>query len=184
MSKVCAFVADGNEEVELLTVVDLLRRADIDTTIVSITGKQEVTSSHQVVMKSDALFEDIDFSEYDLLFLPGGMPGTLNLGAHAGTVEQIKAFAKAGKRVAAVCAAPSVLGENGLLQGKKATCFPGFEDKLIGAEYVTDSVVTDGNITTSRGMGTCIDLGLELISLLQDKKTADEMGKKIQYYRS
>ena len=151
MSRLGIFFADGCEEIEGLAVVDIIRRAKMDITTISITGKKEVTGSHQITFLTDALFEDVDFPELDGIILPGGMPGTLNLGAHAGVTAQVKAFAEAGKLVCAICAAPSVLGACGILNGKKATCHPGFEEKLTGASVSYDNVVTDGNVITSRG---------------------------------
>lgn len=181
MTKVCVCMATGFEEVEMLTVVDILRRADMDVAIVSVMDKLQVKGAHNICVEADYLWGEVDYDSYDLIFLPGGMPGTKNLGAHAGVVEQIKKFAADGRRVAAVCAAPSVLGENGLLEGKKAVCYPGFEDKLKGATVLEEKVVTDGNITTSRGMGTCIALALELVSLYQGEKVAEKIGKGIIY---
>ena len=116
----------------------------------------------------------------DMLFLPGG-PGTPNLAAHEGVVQAVLKFNEDGKNIAAICAAPGVLGQLGVLKGKKATCFPGYEDKLQGAEYVREKAVTDGNITTARGMGASIELGLELIRILADKEKSDEIAGKIQF---
>ncbi len=181
MIKVCACMADGFEEVEMLTVVDILRRANMQVSIVSVMDKLQVTGAHKICVEADYLWGEVNFDQYDCIFLPGGMPGTLNLGKHAGVKEQIKKFSQSNRRVAAVCAAPSVLGENGLLEGKKAVCYPGFEDKLKGAQVLMEKVVTDGNITTSRGMGTCIPLALELVSLYQGKEEADKIGKGILY---
>ena len=179
--KVCVFLADGFEEIEGLTVVDLLRRAEIEVTTVSITDSKTIHGAHGIDVLADKLFEEADFEVQDMLVLPGGMPGTLNLGAHEGVKEELaKAFA-AGKFLAAICAAPSVLGKYGFLIGKKATSYPGFEAKLAGAECVLDAVVVDGNIITSRGMGTSIDLGLELITLLCDEGLAMSIGKGIIY---
>lgn len=181
MSKVYTFFATGYEEVEALTVVDLLRRAGVEVNMVSVTGENSVTGSHGISINMDSRFDDNDYSDGDLFFLPGGMPGTTNLLSHEGLCGLLVTKSEEGKRLAAVCAAPSVFGQLKLLNGKRATCYPGFEDKLLGAQFVTDSVVTDGNITTSRGMGTSIDLGLELITLLCDKDKADAIGKGIIY---
>lgn len=181
MSKVYTFLAEGFEEVECLSVVDLLRRAGIETVMVSITGEKAVTGSHQITILADTLFEQIDKNDADLLFLPGGVPGTPNLNAHAELCDMLCHFYKEGKRLAAICAAPSILGSLHLLEGKKATCYPGWEEKLEGANYISDGVVTDGTITTARGLGFAIDLGLELITLLVDKETSDKIKDGIQY---
>ena len=183
MNKVYVFLADGFEEIEGLTVVDLLRRAKIDLTTVSVMGREEITGSHQITFLTEALFEDVDFSELDGIILPGGMPGTLNLGAHAGVTAQVKAFAEAGKLVCAICAAPSVLGACGILNGKKATCHPGFEEKLTGASVSYDNVVTDGNVITSRGMGTVIDFGLAIVSYFGSEELVEDVRKHLVYNR-
>ncbi len=179
--KVCTFLAEGYEEVEALAVVDVLRRAGIDVKIVSITGEYMVLSSRGVTIKADVLFDDMDYSDVDVLFMPGGLPGADNLYNYEPLRELINRFNEEGKRLAAVCAAPGIYGQMGLLKGKKATCYPGFEDRLIGAECVKDRVVTDDNITTSRGMGTSVELGLELVKLLIDEKNSDELAIKIQH---
>ena len=179
--QVCVFLADGFEEIEALTVVDLLRRAEIEVTTVSITDSKTVHGAHGIDVIADKLFEEANFEVQDMLVLPGGMPGTLNLGAHAGLKEELaKAFAE-GKFLAAICAAPSVLGKYGFLIGRKATSYPGFEKKLVGAEYVTEAVAVDGNIITSRGMGTAIPFSLALIEQLLDAKTAAKIRKAIIY---
>ena len=182
MSKVYAMIADGTEEVECLAVVDLLRRARIDTELVSV-GKKNIVSSHKVAITADKTVGEVDLTSADLIFLPGGMPGSEHLAECAPLISAIDKQLKSGKRVAAICAAPAVvLGANGLLRGKKAVCFPGFEDGCIGAEIMRGArVVTDGNITTSRGMGCAVDLGLELIALLVGKDTAKKIKDAIQY---
>lgn len=180
MSKVNIFFAEGYEEVEALTVVDLLRRAGIETDMISVTGDLNVTSSHGVTIRMDRLFEQADEGA-DMLVLPGGMPGTINLAAHKGLADMINSFNNAGKYLAAICAAPTVYGKMGLLQGKNATCFPGMEKDLIGAEKLTDKVVIDGNIITSRGVGTAIDFGLALVALLKGIGTAQDLASKIVY---
>lgn len=180
MSLVYTFLAEGFEEVEALAVVDVLRRAGIETKMVSISGQYEVKSSHDVVIKADLLFEEADFDSPDVLFLPGGIPGTPNLAGHKGLIEKILEFNEKGKRLAAICAAPSIYGELGLLKGKTASCYPGYEDKLAGAEYRREKAITDGNITTGRGMGSAIELGLELVRLLISEDKAEDIAKKIQ----
>lgn len=181
MRKVAVFFADGCEEIEGLTVVDMLRRAKLEVAGVSITGSKEVHGSHNIVFLADGLFEEMNLDEFDGVVLPGGIPGTLNLGAHEGVVSVIERFAKQGKLVAAICAAPSVLGQNGILQGKHATCHPGWEDKLTGAILSEETAVTDGNVITSRGMGTAVDFSLAIISKLADDDTIKQVKKGIVY---
>lgn len=183
MSKVYAFLADGLEEVECLAVVDVLRRSGVETTLVSVTGKREVTGSHGIQLKADALFEEGNPDEADVLFLPGGMPGTNNLKAHKGLAAAMERANKQGRRIAAICAAPSILGSMGMLKGRTATCYPGFESQLTGVSYTSQGVVTDGNITTARGLGFALDMGLELIRLLQGPQQAKKIAAAIQYSR-
>lgn len=180
MAKVYAFVADGMEEVECLAVCDVLLRADMDVKLVSIMGRKEITGSHGFQITADLLFEEIT-DDADVLFLPGGMPGTAHLAAHAGLAGMLKAHAASGKRLAAICAAPSVLGGLGLAVDHKVTCFPGWESKMEGAIVTGAAVETDRMISTGRGMGCAIDLGLELVKLLTDEETAAELKKQIQY---
>ena len=177
--KVYIFLADGFEDIEGLTVVDLLRRAGIDIKTVSIKETKQIQTSHGITMLTDTTFAETDFADADMLVLPGGMPGTLNLGASDMVNKVIKKFAGEGKIVAAICAAPSALGILGILEGKNATCYPGFEDQLKGAKFKAVPVVTDGNITTSRGMGTSILLGLELVKLLKDEETSKKLAEAI-----
>ena len=179
--KIGIMVANGYEEIEMLTVVDILRRAGLTCDIISVTGEQALVSSHRVTVLADVLYEHADFDSYDALVIPGGMPGTTNLGAHVGVCEQLKRACAQGRLIAAICAAPTVFGQLGLLQGKKAICFPGMEDQLTGAEVTAESVVCDGNIITSRGMGTAIDFGLAILAYFKDKTAADELAKKIVY---
>lgn len=182
MKKVYLFLANGFEEVEALTAVDLLRRAGIECLTVSISKELAVTSSHNITIHADRLFEDGTLDDADMLILPGGMPGTLNLLAHKGLKELLCSCSAAGKYVAAICAAPSVLGAHGLLRGKKATCYPGFEEKLEEAICCKENVVQDGNIITSRGLGTAIEFALALITALADEHAAAGVATSIQYY--
>ena len=179
MAKVCVFTADGFEEVEGLTVVDLLRRAGEEVLMVSISDNLNVTGSHGIEIKADVFFDDVDYSTVDMLVLPGGMPGTRHLGEHQELAALLKRFAASDKMVAAICAAPSVLGGLGILKGRKAACYPGFEEKLEEAVVFTDPVVKDGNITTSRGVGTAIPFALELISQLEGEVKARQIKKSI-----
>ncbi len=181
MSRVCVFLADGFEEIEGLTVVDILRRAGVDTQTVSINGDRTVTGSHKISVQADVCFKDADFTKTQMLVLPGGMPGTLNLGACQELTDLIMDFNEKGKKVAAICAAPSILGDLGILKGRKAACYPGFEERLAGAEVVCDNVAVDKNVTTSRGMGTAIPFALALTEQLVSREKADEIKKGIIY---
>lgn len=181
MGKVYAFLADGSEEVELLAVVDVLIRGGQDVKLVSVNGNKDVVSAHGVKIQADFEFSEVDLTDADVLFLPGGMPGTKNLGAHEGLLNALKEAHTGNKRIAAICAAPSVLGKLGILEGKKATCFPGFEPELKGAMYTRQGVVTDGNITTARGLGYALDMGIELLGLMTDEGYARQIRGAIQY---
>lgn len=180
MTKVYAFAADGMEEVECLAVCDVLLRAGMDVKLVSIMGRRQITGSHGFKLTADTVFEDIS-DDADLLFLPGGYEGTLNLTAHAELGELLKAHAAKGKRLAAICAAPSVLGGLGLVKGLKATCYPGWEEKMTGAECTGEAVVTDGFVSTGRGVGCALDLGLELVRLFDGEEAALKLKNEIQY---
>ena len=184
MAKIGVFLADGFEEIEGLAVVDILRRAGVEVTMISIMKRNEVHGAHAITVLADALYEEVDFAKLDGVVLPGGMPGTTNLGAHDGVKEQIAEFASAGKLVAAICAAPGVLGENGILKGKKAACYPGVEEKLLGAEVTFEEVAEDGNIITSRGMGTAIPFALSLTKYLTEEKKVEKLADAIVYKTS
>lgn len=181
MSKVYVFLADGFEEIEGLTVVDILRRAGVETTMVSVMEGLTVTGAHKIAVQADNMIQDMDFEQADMLVLPGGMPGTLHLGACKQLTDQVVRFYKEGRKVAAICAAPSVLGDLGVLKGKKACCYPGFEDRLAGAEVVFEEVAADGNVTTSRGMGTAIPFALELVRQLVSEEKAQALKDGIIY---
>ena len=181
MSKVAIFMADGCEEIEGLTVVDILRRAGITIDMLSISNKLTVTGSHGIEFKADKLISDVESYDYDGMVLPGGMPGTTNLEANTLVQQYLTKMFGEGKLIAAICAAPSILGKNGIANGKKATSYPGFEDAFSRAQYVTDPVVTDGNVITSRGMGTAIDFALAILEYLKNKDAADAMAKSIMY---
>ena len=181
MAKVYEILATGFEEIEGITPADLLKRAGVEVKLVSITGELAVTGSHELTVLADQKYEDTDFSDGDMLLLPGGQPGTTNLGNYRPLKELLKAWNQEGKHLAAICAAPTILGEMGLLEGKRATCYPACKDQLLGAVVTSDSVVTDGNITTSRGVGTAIEFAGEIIRLLIDEKTAEKVLSSIVY---
>ena len=181
MSKVLIFMAEGHEEIEALTVVDLLRRAGIDIYTVSITGEKKVTGSHGIITVCDKLIETVNFDDADMLVLPGGMPGTIHLGECELLMDQVHGFNTSKKGLAAICAAPTVFGKAGLLEGKTATCYPGMEGDLKGANTSTDAVCHDGHIITSRGMGTAIPFALEIIRTFQGDEAAEKLAKSIVY---
>ncbi|MDY3917465.1 MAG: DJ-1 family glyoxalase III [Candidatus Limivivens sp.] len=181
MTEIYVFFADGFEEIEGLTVVDLLRRASQKVRMVSINDSLRVTGAHGISIEADLKLDQVSEKPGDFLVLPGGMPGTRNLGACRELTEKLVHAAEKAIHVAAICAAPSVLGDLGLLKGKQAVCYPGFEERLTGAKVLEVPVVTDGNVTTSRGMGTAIPFGLELIRLLSGKEEADRIGCSILY---
>ena len=175
MSRLGIFIADGCEEVEALTVVDIVRRAKLEIDMISINGTKQVTSSRNVTFMTDTTKEEADFSAYDGIILPGGMPGTKNLMACKPLCDALVQADAAGKRLAAICAAPMVLGKLGLLKGRKATCYPSFEQYLEGAECVSEPVVRDGNIITGMGPGAAMEFALTIVDLLAGKEKVDEL---------
>ena len=163
MAKVAVILAEGFEEIEALTVVDVLRRANIACHMVGFEAR--VTGSHAIQVQADRVF-DGDLSEYDMIVLPGGMPGSAHLRDNEQLIAELQKFEQVGKKVAAICAAPIVLERAGLLEGRKFTCFPGVEDQIASGEHQTDLVVVDGNIVTSRGAGTALAFAYALVDLL------------------
>jgi len=157
--KAMVFLADGFEEIEAIAPIDIMRRAGIEVTTISVTATKEVRGAHDILLQADCLFGQIDFSNADLLFLPGGMPGTKNLEAHDGLKQLLLKHANEGKKLAAICAAPSILGKLGLLKGKEAVCFPGFEETLKGAILSDKKVVQSGNIITGKAAGAAVEFG-------------------------
>ena len=180
MKKVAVFLAPGFEECEALMTVDLLRRAQLDTTMYSIHNTDEVTGSHNITIKADKKLNELN-ELFDCVILPGGMPGTKYLMESKEVNALVVEHFNQNRLVAAICAAPSVLGELQLLQGKKATCFPGFEDQLHGAEVLNQKAVADGNIITAKGLGAAVEFAHAIISYLINSKTADQVVKTIQY---
>lgn len=182
MKRVFALIANGSEETECLVVVDLLKRAGIDVPLVSIHEEKEIISSHNIKIIADNCIKDVIFSDYDGIFIPGGMPGSEYISSNKVVINALKTADEENKIIAAICAAPGVvLGRHGLLKGRKATCYPGFEKELVNDTYVDVGVIKDGNIITSRGLGYALDLGLEIIKTLLGEEEAKRIKKQIQY---
>lgn len=176
MSKASVFIADGFEEIEALTAVDLLRRGGVEVDTVSIAPGLAREGAHGVTVLCDREFADTDWAGSDMLVLPGGWPGALNLRNRAELCEKLLAFAAdPGRWVSAICAAPYVLGELGILKGRSATCYPGFEEKLEGAKATGGRVERDGRVITGRGPGVAADFALALVEALEGKAKADEV---------
>lgn len=194
MSKLAVFFAEGYEEIEALTVVDICRRCGLEVDMVAVPGAAAqggtaaqddrwVKSSHNVTVQMDKTFEQVNFDEYDMLVLPGGKLGTENLEAHAGLMAQVDAFYQGGRYVAAICAAPSILGHRGILKGRKACCYPGFESQLEGADVTNGPVEVSGKVVTGRGMGASVDFALAIAGIFCGQDKADEMAETICYRR-
>lgn len=168
------FLAEGFEEIEALCPLDLMRRAGLPVTTVGI-GGIEITGAHGITVRSDIADKDFKDESPDLVFLPGGMPGTLNLAKSSAVMTAIQAAKTSDAYIAAICAAPSILGDMGLLEGKEAVCYPGFEDRLTGAHLSKKRVVLDGKILTAAGMGVALDMGLAIVEILCGKEKAKEL---------
>lgn len=174
------FLADGFEEIEALAPLDILRRANIDVLTVGVTGEY-VTGSHNITVKSDILPEQVDYSILDCVILPGGLPGTTNLEKDERVQSAIDYANENNKLICAICAAPSILGHKGLLDGREATCYPGFEDSFKGGKYLKQSVVKSDNFITSDGMGSAYKFGFAITAELTSKEIADKIREQIQY---
>ncbi len=174
------FLADGFEEVEALCPLDILRRANLEVTTVGIGGKDVIRGAHGIIVHADipdVMYRD---SSPDMLILPGGMPGSKNLDESRIVDSALRAASRKGAYLAAICAAPMVLGKRGHLEGKRAVCFPGFEEYLTGASVDTENtVVRDGNVITAKGMGAAFDFGLELVRCLKDDGTAEKIRDSV-----
>ena len=181
MSKAAVFFGTGFEEIEALTVVDILRRADVETDMVSVMEERSVTGSHKITVEMDRLLADVDFDSVDMIVLPGGLAGTNNLEACEPLMQQVDRFVANGKVVAAICAAPRILGHRGHLKGRKACSYPSFESHLEGAEVLHQPAVIDGNIVTGRGMGASVPFGLAILEKLKGKEAAQQMAEKIVF---
>lgn len=176
MKRVALFLANGFEEIEALGTVDILRRAKIAVETVSITSDKNVQGAHGINVVADKTFDEFNANDIDVLVLPGGMPGAKNLNEHEALKKLVTEFAgNPDKNVAAICAAPMVLGGLGLLDGKEATCYPGFEAELIGAKVTEEKVVESDNIITGKGPGLVFDFGLQLVETIAGVATRKEV---------
>lgn len=173
MSNVALFLIDGFEETEAITTLDILRRGEVAVSTISLTGNTWVNSKHNITVQADTLFERVRRDAFDMLIIPGG---TLAYTEHAGLLDWVRQHHQEGKQLAAICAAPAVFGKAGILQGKKAVCYPGIESWLTGANIGEEIVVTDSNITTSRGPATALFFALQLLEILKGSHTAKEVG--------
>ncbi len=178
---VYVFFAHGFEEIEALTVVDLLRRADVQVKTVSIMEDKLVYGAHGIGIEADILLRAADFKNCAMLVFPGGMPGTTNLCNHKELIEAVKQFYAAGKTLAAICAAPMVLAKAGLFDGHEATIYPGMEAELTGAVPAAGNVVKSGQLITSKGPGTAMDFALALIEELKGREKAEEIREELIY---
>lgn len=181
MEKIYVFFAPGFEDIEALSIIDVCRRANLNVVTVSTTGEQSVVSAHNVPIVTDALFEELDYSDAALIFLPGGMPGATNLYAHEGLREVILAQYEAGKPLGAICAAPLVYGRMGLLKGRKTTCYPGFEGELQGAIPTGELIVCDDQFFLGKGPGAALRLGYAIVEHFCGKAKADEICAGMLY---
>jgi 4-methyl-5(b-hydroxyethyl)-thiazole monophosphate biosynthesis len=168
------FLANGFEEIEALCPLDLMRRASLDVTTVGIGGKY-ITGAHGITVEADVTDNEFCADKMEMIFLPGGMPGTLNLAASKVVTDAIRTALENDAYIAAICAAPSILGDMGLLVGKQAVCYPGFEDRLTGAVIPECKVVLDGKILTAKGMGAAMEMGLKIVEIFCGKKAADDL---------
>ena len=181
MAKVYMFLANGSEEIESLIPVDVFRRGGVEVKTVSITGSEFVEMAHGVTLKADLKFEDADLSDADLLMLPGGLPGATNLNDHEGVRQAMLRQYESGKLVAAICAAPMVLGSLGIVKGKRATCYPGFEKYLDGATYTHELCTVDGNIITGEGPAATLPYAYTLLAMLTTEQTAHAVAEGMMY---
>ena len=177
--KVAVYFGTGYEEIEALGAVDVLRRAGIEVILVGVDAKT-VVSSHKISINMDAVITEINHDEVDMMVLPGGVPGVNNLANNALLLEQLKKFKNEGKWIAAICAAPGVvLGEAGLLEGEKATCYPGYEEKMRGCEAVDEKVVVSHKVITAKGAGVSLEFAYKILEVLKGKETADKIRHRM-----
>lgn len=179
--KILVFFAEGFEEVEALTVVDYTRRMGIEVDMVSISDKKEVAGAHSIKVLADMLIQDVAIENYDGLVIPGGLPGATNLRDHDKVIELVKDMDQRGKLVAAICAGPIVFARAGIIDKKKITSYPGFEEDLKDGQYENRPTVVDGNMITARGPYYAVDFALEIARYLLGDQKADQLKKDILY---
>ncbi len=181
MAKAYEFLANGFEDIEALAPVDILHRGGIEIKTVSIGDSIMVESAHGVQVKADMMFGEADLKDADLLLIPGGMPGAKNLDEHEGVRCALAKQAEQNKLIGAICAAPMVLGHLGLLRGRKATCYPGFETELDGAIYTSEPYTVDGNIITGKGPGASFEYAYALLTLMKGERVVEALKKGMMY---
>lgn len=179
MKNIAVHLANGFEETEAITIIDVLRRAGLKVQTVSVSDEKLVTGAHQIPVVADILFDDVDYEKIDMIVLPGGMPGAKNLDTHKGLKSQILSFHNQNKPLGAICAAPMVLGHLDILKNKVAVCYPGFESELSGAEVRTTPYAVDKNIVTGRGVGTALLFALKISEMMVGKEKADHLAKSM-----
>ena len=176
-------LAEGFEELEAITIVDLLRRAELEVQTVSITGEKKVKGTHGVLIEADILFEEADYEGCSMIVLPGGMPGALNLQEHEGLGAYIKSFADSDKKLAAICAAPMVLEANKAIINRSVTIYPGMESKITSGTCISAGTIQDRNIITGKGPAFAIDFALAIIEDMSGRKKSDEVAAGLLYER-
>jgi 4-methyl-5(b-hydroxyethyl)-thiazole monophosphate biosynthesis len=168
------FIAEGFEEIEALCPLDLMRRAGLDVTTVGV-GGNSITGAHGIEVKTDIRDTEFRADDLEMVFLPGGMPGTINLASSKIVINAINSAVECDSYIAAICAAPSILGDMGLLNGKQAVCYPGFEDRLTGATIPDSKVVLDDNILTAKGMGAALEMGLKIVEMFRGRDASEAL---------
>ena len=176
-NQIFVHLAVGFEEIEAVTIIDVLRRGGLNVCVISVTGNLKVKGSHEIEICADQLFENVDYSQCDMIVLPGGMPGSKNLYEHEGLRSKILEFGKNGKFIAAICAAPFILGRLGVLQGRKVVCYPGYESQLTGAIIQDSSVFIDDRIITGKGVGAALEFSLEIVKIAANHEKALQLRK-------
>ncbi len=179
INRIAVYLADGFEEIEAVSIIDVLRRADFDVRTISVTGNIEINGSHQIKIIADQLFENTNHENIDMIVLPGGMPGAKNLNNHQGLKKQISLFNELNKPLAAICAAPLVFGHSGILKNVRATCYPGFENQLHDAITTSEDIEVSGHIITGKGVGVAIKFALKIVEMLKGKKLAEDLAIKM-----